>query len=119
MNAVIDPKDNNLGLIKVTSAPSGGPAPLWVRKRWVGCELPCLYYDPCALPKSPGSFLTAFVVLQVHAIAVLAKVAPRAVQYWNSIGYPTSDKGTWLFEPRYVEVLKSPLVKAELFSENN
>ena len=120
---MIDIHDERLGRIKIKSLPNGD-APTEIKEKWIGMELPCLYYDPYAFLKEPLSGkprvgVRAFAVLQAHALQLLSSVSPTAVEFWNSIGYPQGDWSTWFFDEGCAEILKPPLTKAQICGENN
>ncbi len=110
------------GTIRIKSLPNGD-APDEIKQKWIGVEMPCLFYDPhCAgrtvltrelVPPKPS-----YVVLQAEALDALAKTAPDAVAWWKSVGYPQED-GLWIFDADCAEVLKRPLTRGELTGEAN
>jgi hypothetical protein len=115
----------DLGTIRFISIPLGG-APIWVREQWVGLEIPCLLtYDgvPLNLGGTIRDVETGFVVfdypgyivLQVHALEVLERKSPEAVEYWRSRGCPETPSALFIFNRESAEVVK-PVKSHEEFS---
>ncbi len=120
---MIDSNDEKLGKIRITSVPNG-EAPEDIKRKWIGVEIPCLCshsaaFGSGALTKTPIGARSSFVVLQTHALEALARTAPEAVQWWNSIGYPKDETATWLFDQGCAEVLKEPLSWAKISGQVN
>lgn len=87
--------DTSGGIILIIKIPAG-EAPKWVRKAWLGLELPC---DPFSgLPDSGqecGVITNSVVprrdgysVLQKEAIAILERKRPKAAKWWKDHGFP-------------------------------
>ena len=87
---------NKSGLIKIVKVPAG-EAPENIRRAWIGLTLPC--GSICGYPNQEAErgVVTrektqqnrrGFQVSQLLAIAILAKHAPSAAQWWRSQGYP-------------------------------
>lgn len=92
------------GKIKITKVPKG-EAPLWVRRQWIGCELPVhKHFHDCGhvpvyvrgvktgnstLQKSDG-----FDIAQTEALWQLekkgTKTALKALKWWRDNGFPSS-----------------------------
>ena len=90
--------------VRIIAIPPG-EAPLWVREKWVGLELPLAQRSPSALTKptagvlsGPRSFLASlagyltgryhrergFMVPVVAALKVLEGSSPEAAAWWRS-----------------------------------
>jgi hypothetical protein len=123
MTHLVDVHDSRLGRIKIIATPFGD-APREIKEKWIGVEIPCLWYDPsCFLKglvdKNPREAREGYVVLQTHAIEVLSMVSQPAVDWWESIGYPENERATFVFNVECVKVLKRPPTKGVLTGENN
>ena len=88
-------KNTSTGLIRITRIPAG-EAPDYIRKVWVGLELPC---DPIlglpdeggdrgVMSRKPERSRYGFSVPQDLAIAILQEHRPDAAAYWKQQGYP-------------------------------
>ncbi|GEM_PF-1601088 len=79
------------GKIKIVSIPAG-EAPVSVRKKWVGLELPVIAIrnTGCrgALTKKGGPKEVVYYVDQTAAIEILMQAHPDAVVWWNDHSYP-------------------------------
>ena len=107
-----------IGRIRITSTPDG-EAPLEIREKWIGIEMPCLYYDGHAhasgvVSKKYRGAQASYVVFQKDAIDALAHVHPEAAQWWNSVGYPTHEEARRLFNAESISVVKEVLSLAQI-----
>jgi len=86
------------GKIKIVKLPAGS-APKWVRRAWVGLELPCFPIaghlgfreEKDALsgkPVNDGRSRSVVVVPQDEALEILRGRNPRAADWWESRGFP-------------------------------
>jgi len=72
--------------------------------------VPCLYRDDNddeSLNVVTGDVepsRASYIVLQVHALELLAKKSPEAVRYWNSIGFPHHEMAAFSFDLECAEV---------------
>ncbi len=114
----------DLGLIRFTSVPRGG-APLWVREKWIGVEVPCLFSHDgvpnvgesnrdvetgLEVPDYPG-----YIVLQTHALEALRRKSPEAAEYWDGCGFPNHEFALFLFEIGSAEVVRPVLTRQEFW----
>ena len=117
-------KPEDFGLIRFISAPRGG-APLHIREKWIGVEVPCLFsHDGLTLegegqrdvvtgldvPDYPG-----YIVFQTQALEALQEKSPEAVEYWNGIGFPNHDFALFLFNLESAEVIKPAMTRKEFW----
>lgn len=113
-----------MGRILIKSIPKG-EAPDWVKEKWLGLEIPCLYYDPFC--QNAGGVISQklerpeaiYAVLQVQALDALLHVSPDAVEWWHSIGRPRYEMDIFFFDAGCVEVIKQPPSKQEILGELN
>lgn len=77
------------GRVRITAVPPG-EAPEWVRRAWVGVELPTLNREPKPLPawqvstrRSAGS-PSGFAVSGAAAVKAVAAVNPDAGEWWRA-----------------------------------
>ena len=114
---------NLVGKIRIVKVPAG-EAPMAIRKKWIGIEIPCLFYVPHAfgsgvLSKKASSQGPMYVVLQTQAVEALARVHPETLVYWARIGYPRSQRAVWLFDATSVVVIQKVLSYARITGEIN
>ena len=101
-------------VIQVTAPTVHGEAPEWVRRRWIGCEMPCepecghvpLYVKGVLPPERKGMMsvaefralrtgdwkLDGFSVPTTIALQILECHSPEAAQWFYENGYPKQDK---------------------------
>jgi len=79
--------------MRVTSAPTG-QAPLEIRQKWIGVEIPFL---EIGVPTGSVSGILngkkvkphkVFIVDQVEALTALRKKSPKAADWWKGVGFP-------------------------------
>lgn len=109
----------DLGLVVVTKTPDG-EAPLEIRKRWVGIEIPCLCFSERSdsasgvlsggkLPQEPR-----YIVSQTDALETLEKVDPEAARWWRDRGFPKHPMALFSFRAEEVRVLVRPPTEKEV-----
>jgi hypothetical protein len=114
----------DLGTVRFISAPRGG-APIEVREKWIGVEVPCLFshdgspqagdtlHDVVSgmeIPDYPG-----YIILQTMAIEELRKKSPFAATWWNKHGFPYHDLAIFLFSLESAEVVNPVMTRLEFF----
>ena len=114
----------DLGVVRFTSVPKGD-APLKIRQKWVGVEVPCLFshdgvpqegdrlHDVVSgmeIPDYPG-----YIILQAMAIEELKKKSPFAATWWKKHGFPHHPIAIFLFSLESAEVVKSVMTRTEFF----
>jgi hypothetical protein len=81
------------GIMRITSAPTG-QAPLEVREKWIGVEIPFLDIGmPTGsvrgvLDGQKVKLHSAFTVDQVEALSALRKKSSKAADWWARMGFP-------------------------------
>lgn len=99
-------------IIEIVSLPHGA-APEWVRREWIGCELPCepecghipvyaesVLKQPRDRPMTAAEFMAeplpekidGFSVHMTIALQVLSMHCPLAADWFERNGYPLKDK---------------------------
>ena len=101
-NAVRTEMTNPDWAVRIVAVPPG-EAPLWVRQRWVGLDLPVVRYAAhgrllaFGVPSIPPSWpaqsaavlcerterITGYAVAAALAVNILAKVSPEAAAWWR------------------------------------
>lgn len=111
--------------IRITSVPKGN-APLEIKKKWIGVEIPCIYFDSVGaeeLADVVGGAQTAsyrsYCVFQFHAIAALEALHPDAAKWWRDNGFPRHLQGTFAFSAESVEPLGEIKTRSEFFGTAN
>ncbi|MEX0918473.1 MAG: hypothetical protein WDZ85_00675 [Candidatus Paceibacterota bacterium] len=111
--------EDYLGVIRVVSTPEG-EAPEEVREKWVGVEIPCLYYvedTPGATGVLTGRFVfdleKVYVVLQENAISSLEVEASK---WWKQNGFPSEEGAMFSFCANSIEEVKTVLSRREFVS---
>ncbi len=87
--------DTSSGIIEIKEIPDG-EAPKWVRKAWVGLELPCNPFsglpdsgqEHSVLTKSVVPRRDGYSVPQEEAIKILQGKSPKAAKWWKEHGFP-------------------------------
>ncbi len=103
------------GLIRINKIPHG-EAPEWVRKAWVGLELPCvgvMSFGKGAVTgvksgKETQVELLGLCVPQKDALEALEKVSRGAADWWADEGYPkpiSVEDGYFFFNESEAEIL--------------
>ena len=87
-------KDNTRNrIMRITSVPTG-QAPLHIREKWIGVEIP---FIELKTPQGPvcgvvdGGLVkvgNSFIVDQVAALTALREKSPEAADWWADVGYP-------------------------------
>ena len=88
-------KDNTKnGVMRITSVPTGH-APIELRKKWIGVEVPLLEVGiPTGLGRSALDSrktikpFRGFIVDQVEALTALRRKSPEAADWWQEMGFP-------------------------------
>lgn len=90
------------GIIRIVKTPEG-EAPLKIRERWVGTEIPTLYYSQVggtvsgALSDKPVKIQAHYVVFQKDALDALEKREPEAAKWWHQAGFPEWAGASFIF----------------------
>ncbi|HYM32880.1 MAG TPA: hypothetical protein VEU47_16380 [Candidatus Cybelea sp.] len=121
-----DPSAPKIRIVRVPP----GEAPLWVREKWVGLELPLAFrgrkphkhFTSGVLSASRNPFVTAFRMLlgrldrqagyavdAVAALAVLERSAPDAARWWrDNAQWLIKDNRKFLFQADVCELIGEP-----------
>lgn len=94
--------------IKIIAVPPGG-APEWVRKEWVGLEMPIEVPGPGlqmgvkgTAPQNLGGYHVQFD----KAMAVLEGKSPKAAKWWQeNVPFGFTDKDTFVFKSDVCEFI--------------
>jgi hypothetical protein len=118
-------KESDFGRIRFIGVPKGY-APLEVRSKWVGLEVPCLYRMEANDGTNESEFVrshftqervavgASYVVLQGHAIPALWKTAPEAAMWYiKAIGLPSISRGMFTFNVESAEPLTRIMTSRE------
>jgi hypothetical protein len=101
-DAVRDRMNNPNWAVRIVAVPPG-EAPLWVRQKWVGLELPVVRYAAhrkllafgvlsrphswpaqwAAILRGQAGLIAGYAVAAAPAIGILAKVSPEAAAWWR------------------------------------
>ena len=118
----------DLGVIRFIAPPTG-TAPLFIREKWVGIEVPCMFsHDGVSragegmhevmsglnVPDYPG-----YVVLQEWALVALEEKSPEAAGFWYELGFPNHPVGLFLFNLESAEVMKPVMSRDEFWQRFN
>jgi len=118
-------KMEDLGTIRFIGVPRGG-APLHIREKWVGVEVPCLFSHD-GVPPHPGDTMRdvetgllvpdypGYIVLQTHAIEALKLKSSEAAEYWMERGFPLHELALFLFDHDSAEVMKPMKTRKEFY----
>lgn len=71
------------GKIRIVKTPQG-PAPLSIRKKWIGVEIPTVQFESKPRPQ--------YIVRQDDALRELAKKCPTTAAWWTKMGFPREDE---------------------------
>lgn len=110
--------DSSLGMIRIVEIPEG-EAPEFVRKGWLGIEIPCLFYltPEDSAGKSFGVLSNKpitipgerYVVLQLDALLALQEQNKdsEVSNWWSEHGFPKSELAMFSFSASEIYVMKS------------
>ena len=85
------------GTIRIIAVPAG-EAPLEVREKWIGVEIPDASYDPISrgarevVSGAPVAPQACFCVLQKDALMALAQKSEAAAGWWVKAGFPKHEE---------------------------
>lgn len=102
----------SLSRVRIIRMPRG-EAPEWVREKWIGLVLPCVYKEDASVARGvlTGSIVcySAYNISQESALKALEGVSVEAVNWWHDHGYPTFKDALWCFDSECIqEVDKVP-----------
>ena len=97
-DAVRDRMSNSDWAVRIVAVPPG-EAPLWVRQKWVGLDLPVMRYAAhrklhafgvlsrprswAAVVRGQAELIAGYAVEAAPAVGILARVSPEAAAWWR------------------------------------